>query len=101
MTDIINCTSEEGCMALNFGIALAPPGQLCVPPSGAFAQNPVPFISQPLMPDAIAPGRANFTLTVNGTSSGHSAVWLGLPQPVPNHNPTQEEPARSDRLESH
>ena len=32
----------------------------------AFAQNPVPFIDQPLVPDAAAPGGAGFTLTVNG-----------------------------------
>ena len=33
------------------------------------AQNPVPFINQPLVPDAIAPGvpGVTFTLTVNGT----------------------------------
>jgi hypothetical protein len=28
--------------------------------------NPVPFISLPLVPDAVAPGSAGFTLTVNG-----------------------------------
>jgi len=29
--------------------------------------NPVPLINQPLVPDAVAPGGAGFTLTVNGT----------------------------------
>ncbi|MGA9511869.1 MAG: Ig-like domain repeat protein [Candidatus Sulfotelmatobacter sp.] len=32
----------------------------------AFAQNPVPFTNQPLVPDATAPGGTAFTLTVNG-----------------------------------
>jgi hypothetical protein len=32
----------------------------------AIAQNPVPFVDQPLVPDAAAPGGAGFTLTVNG-----------------------------------
>jgi len=31
------------------------------------AGNPVPFLNQPLVPDAIAPGGPQFTLTVNGT----------------------------------
>ena len=45
----------------------------------AWAQNPVPLISQPLVPEAAAPGGTGFTLTVNGTGfvSGsvvHTAV---------------------------
>ena len=32
-----------------------------------YAQAPVPFINQPLLPDAAAPGGPDFTLTVNGT----------------------------------
>src|SRR5205814_5376244 len=41
--------------------------------------NPVPLISQPLVPDAIAPGGAEFTLTVNGTGfvSGSVVNWNG------------------------
>src|SRR5205823_211361 len=41
--------------------------------------NPVPLISQPLVPDAIAPGSAGFTLTVNGTGfvSGSVVNWNG------------------------
>jgi dienelactone hydrolase len=34
--------------------------------SPAVAQNPVPLINQPLVPDAVTPGGAGFTLTVNG-----------------------------------
>lgn len=33
----------------------------------AMAQNPVPFINQPLVPTTTAPGGPAFTLTVNGT----------------------------------
>src|SRR5207244_12940343 len=41
--------------------------------------NPVPFINQPLVPDAIAPGGPGFTLTVNGTGFVPGAVvnWNG------------------------
>ena len=42
-------------------------GLLGVFSQAAFAQNPVPFINQPLVPDATAPGGPEFTLTVNGT----------------------------------
>ncbi len=45
----------------------------------AMAQNPVPFASQPLVPDAVAPGGAGFTLTVNGTGFVSASVvnWNG------------------------
>ena len=48
----------------------------------AIAQNPVPLINQPLVPDAIAPGSAGFTLTVNGTgfASGSVVKWNGSPR---------------------
>ncbi len=50
----------------------------------AVAQNPVPFISQPLVPDAIAPGPPGFTftLTVNGTGFVPAATvnWNGSPR---------------------
>ena len=48
----------------------------------ANAQNPVPVINQPLVPDAIAPGSAGFTLTVNGTgfASGSVVKWNGGPR---------------------
>jgi hypothetical protein len=41
--------------------------------------NPVPFINQPLLPDAVAPGGPPFTLTVNGTGfvSGSVVNWNG------------------------
>jgi hypothetical protein len=48
-----------------------------------FAQsNPVPFVSQPLIPTAVAPGGPGFTLTVNGTGfvSGSVVHWNGSPR---------------------
>ncbi|MGO9084748.1 MAG: FG-GAP-like repeat-containing protein [Candidatus Sulfotelmatobacter sp.] len=47
----------------------------------AQAQNPVPLINLPLVPDAIAPGRSGLTLTVNGTGfvSGSVVKWNGNP----------------------
>ena len=58
---------------------------LCVALNGlrgtAQAQNPVPLINLPLVPDAIAPGRSGFTLTVNGTGFvvGSVVKWNGSP----------------------
>jgi len=48
----------------------------------AAAQNPVPFTNQPLVPDAVAPGGAGFTLTVNGTGFVATSVvnWNGSPR---------------------
>jgi dienelactone hydrolase len=48
----------------------------------AMAENPVPLINQPLVPDAIRPGGAGFTLTVNGTGfvSGSVVHWNGNPR---------------------
>jgi IPT/TIG domain len=45
----------------------------------SYAQAPVPFINQPLIPDATPPGGAQFTLTVNGTGFVSSSVvnWNG------------------------
>ncbi len=45
----------------------------------ALAQNPVPVVNQPLVPDAIAPGGAGFQLTLNGTGFVSSSVanWNG------------------------
>ena len=41
----------------------------------ALAQsNPVPFINQPLVPDAVAPGGSSFTLTANGTEFVSASV---------------------------
>jgi len=41
--------------------------------------NPVPFINQPLVPNAVAPGGSEFHLTVNGTGfvSGSVVNWNG------------------------
>ena len=59
-------------------------GQAAVP-------NPVPQISQPLVPMSVAPGGDNFVLTVNGTGfvSGDSIVqWNGSPRAkVPSKRP--------------
>jgi len=48
----------------------------------AAAQDPVPLINQPLVPDAVQPGAAGFTLTVNGTGfvSGSVVHWNGSPR---------------------
>jgi dienelactone hydrolase len=45
----------------------------------ATAQNPVPLINQPLVPDTAVPGGKGFTLTVNGTGfvSGSTVNWNG------------------------
>jgi IPT/TIG domain len=49
--------------------------------TAAFAQNPAPFLNQPLTPAAVAPGGAGFTLTVHGTGfvSGATVNWNGTP----------------------
>ena len=36
--------------------------------------NPVPFVNQPLVPSAVAPGGPDFTLTVNGTGFVSGAI---------------------------
>jgi hypothetical protein len=48
----------------------------------AIAQNPVPFVGQPLVPDATAPGGAAFTMTVNGAWFIPTSVvnWNGSPR---------------------
>jgi len=47
--------------------------------SPVVAQNPVPLINQPQVPDAVAPGGAGFVLTVNGSHfvSGSVVHWNG------------------------
>ena len=42
--------------------------------------NPVPFVNQPLVPSAVAPGGPSFTLTLNGTGfvSGSTVNWNGV-----------------------
>jgi hypothetical protein len=48
----------------------------------AIAQNPVPFVNQPLVPDAASPGAPSFTLTVNGAWFIPASVvnWNGSPR---------------------
>src|SRR6202008_121325 len=48
----------------------------------AVAQNPVPAINQPLVPDAEPPGGMAFTLTINGTGFRSTSVvnWNGSPR---------------------
>jgi len=57
------------------------------------AQNPVPFLSQPLVPAAIAPARpgATFALTVNGTGfvPGAKVNWNGKPRTTFFSGPSQ------------
>jgi hypothetical protein len=50
--------------------------------SAVAQSNPVPFISQPLVPVTVKPGRAAFTLTVNGSEFASTAVinWNGTPR---------------------
>ena len=50
--------------------------------ASALAQNPVPFVDQPLVPDAAAPGGAAFTLTVHGGGFVPASVvnWNGSPR---------------------
>jgi hypothetical protein len=55
---------------------------LIISAAPATAQNPVPFIDQPLVPDATAPGGAGFTLTVNGAGFVATSIvnWNGSPR---------------------
>jgi hypothetical protein len=48
----------------------------------ANAANPIPLVNQPLIPEAVAPGGAGFTLTVNGTGfvSGATVNWNSSPR---------------------
>jgi hypothetical protein len=55
-------------LSLTLGVTLA-----------SAAQNPTPFVNQPLIPASVAPGGAGFTLTINGTGfvSGSAVNWNG------------------------
>ncbi len=46
------------------------------------ANNPVPFVNQPLVPASVAPGGNTFQLTVNGTGfvAGSTVNWNGSPR---------------------
>jgi hypothetical protein len=50
--------------------------------SAVAQHNPVPFISQPLVPVTVQPGHGTFTLTVNGSEFASTAVinWNGVPR---------------------
>lgn len=52
---------------------------LAIALSASFAQSPVPFVNQPVIPSAVAPGGPGFTLTVNGTGFVPGAIinWNG------------------------
>jgi hypothetical protein len=52
---------------------------LCAAVQAAGQTNPVPFVSDPLVPSSAVPGGAGFTLTVNGTGfvSGSVVNWNG------------------------
>jgi len=53
--------------------------QLLTTTGVASAQNPVPLVNEPMVPDTKIPGAAGFTLTVNGTGfvSGAKVNWNG------------------------
>jgi hypothetical protein len=55
---------------------------LCVSPSLLAQSNPVPFLSQPLLPASAAPGGPSFTLAVNGTGflASSTVNWNGNPR---------------------
>jgi len=65
-----------------FVLFIAVPAVLTAFAGSAIAQNPVPFVEQPLVPDATAPGGAAFTLTVNGAGfvAGSIVNWNGSPR---------------------
>jgi hypothetical protein len=77
--DVMPTRKKQGLTyGLLLGVALAAIGPLEILSSTAFAaENPVPLINQPLVPDAIAPGGAGFTLAVHGTGfvSGAVVKW--------------------------
>ena len=63
-----------------FVIPVRPPAQAQENESSMISSTaPVPLINQPLVPDAIRPGAAGFTLTVNGTGFvlGSVVKWNG------------------------
>jgi hypothetical protein len=74
--DVMSTRKKQGLTyRLLLGVALAAFGPLEILSSTAFAaENPVPLINQPLVPDAVAPGGAGFTLAVRGTGFVSGAV---------------------------
>src|SRR5580658_474305 len=74
--DVMSTRKKQGLTyGLLLAMVLAAFGPLEILSSRAFAaENPVPLINQPLVPDAIAAGGEGFTLTVNGTGFVSGAV---------------------------
>jgi VCBS repeat protein/putative Ig domain-containing protein/IPT/TIG domain-containing protein len=68
VTDAYSLSADDGFLSLEV-FSNRPPG------------NPVPFVNQPLIPDAAAPGGPGFALTVNGTGfvSGATVNFNGTP----------------------
>ena len=68
LTDAAGLSADNGFLSIEI-YSNVPPG------------NPVPFVNQPLVPDATAPGGTGFTLTVNGTGfiSGATVDFNGAP----------------------
>lgn len=77
------CRARVACLRL-FGLALC--ALLTIVPSllGQTPPNPVPFVNQPLVPTAVAPGGLDFTLTVNGARFVPESVvqWNGSARPT-------------------
>ncbi len=77
----IPSASVSACRA--FGVALCAFLALAPPLLGQ-NPNPVPFVHQPLVPTAVAPGGPDFTLTVNGAGFVPDSViqWNGSARPT-------------------
>jgi len=67
--------------AISVLAALAIPAGIAAQAQPQQATNPVPFLNQPLVPDAAGPGGLGFTLTVNGTGfvSDTKVNWNSSP----------------------
>ncbi|MGB6130901.1 MAG: FG-GAP-like repeat-containing protein [Acidobacteriaceae bacterium] len=68
-TDADNAFAYDGALSIQIN------------PAGATAANPVPFLNQPLLPTAVAPGGSGLTLSVTGTgfASGATVDFNGTP----------------------
>jgi hypothetical protein len=60
-------TDATGALAVNGSLSIQ------INPTGA-PGNPVPFLNQPLVPTAVSPGAAGFTLSVSGTGFVSGAI---------------------------